>query len=144
MRTTPSTEKHTTRGQALVELVGVVFVIVLVAVLAVQGITVAQAASITQEAARSGARALSQGGDWEGAVDHQLPDGLELKEATFDRARFDDGSARVEVTVLASLGLGATELTEIEITRSAEFPSEVTPVWPPEPLPTDDPTEEAD
>ena len=44
------------RGQASVELVGIVFTIVVVALLSIQGITVAQTASIAQEAARNGAR----------------------------------------------------------------------------------------
>jgi hypothetical protein len=108
-------------GQAAVELIGVVFVIVLVALLAIQGITVAQAASITQEAARNGARALSQGDDWRAVVRQQVPDGLDLKAA---RAAVDDGTARVRVTVSAPLGLAGLDLTDVAVTRTAEFPVE--------------------
>lgn len=108
-------------GQAAVELVGIVFVVVLVALLAIQGITVAQTASITQEAARNGARALSQGGDWRSVVENQIPDGLELEEA---ESVADDGTARVQVTVSAPLGLGEMTVTDVSLTRSAEFPME--------------------
>ncbi|MBO0608754.1 TadE/TadG family type IV pilus assembly protein [Myceligenerans salitolerans] len=114
----PATED---RGQAAVELVGVVFVVLLVALLAIQGITVAQTASITQEAARNGARALSQGGDWLSVVENQIPDGLRLEDA---EAATDDGTARVRVTVSAPLGLGEMTVTDVALTRSAEFPME--------------------
>lgn len=107
------------RGQAAVELVGIVFVVVLVALLAIQGITVAQTASITQEAARNGARALSQGDDWRSVVEDQIPDGLELEEAEPDTS---DGTARLRVTVSAPLGLGEVAITDVSLTRSAEFP----------------------
>ncbi|GAA2218354.1 hypothetical protein GCM10010413_04500 [Promicromonospora sukumoe] len=107
------------RGQATIELVGVVFAVVLVALLAIQGITVAQTASITQEAARNGARALSQGQDWEAVVRRQVPDGLELKEL---EPEIDRGSASVRVTVSAPLGLAGVEVTNISVTRTAAFP----------------------
>ncbi|MFI6424187.1 TadE/TadG family type IV pilus assembly protein [Promicromonospora sp. NPDC050880] len=107
------------RGQAAVELVGVVFVVVLVALLAVQGIAVAQTASITQEAARNGARALSQGRDWEAVVRRQVPDGLDLRTV---RGEVDRGSASVRVTVSAPLGLAGLELTHVSVTRTAAFP----------------------
>jgi hypothetical protein len=116
MRRHPAPAEH---GQATVELVGVVFVIVLVALLAIQGITVVQTASITQEAARNGARALSQGQDWEAVVRRQVPDGLDLKELDPD---IDRGSARVRVTVSAPLGLAGVEITDVSVTRTAEFP----------------------
>ncbi|GAB4084442.1 hypothetical protein GCM10028784_10720 [Myceligenerans cantabricum] len=108
-------------GQAAVELVGVVFAILLVAVLAIQGVTVAQTASISQEAARNGARALSQGHDWESVVENQIPAGLELEDVEFDDG---DGTARVQVTVSAPLGLGEMRVTDVSLTRSAEFPME--------------------
>ncbi|MBL0885458.1 TadE/TadG family type IV pilus assembly protein [Myceligenerans indicum] len=113
--------RHHDAGQAMVELVGVVFVIVLVALLAIQGITVAQTASITQEAARNGARALSQGEDWRSVVEEQIPDGLELEAAEFAA---EDGTARVQVTVSAPLGLGEMQVTDVSLTRAAEFPME--------------------
>jgi hypothetical protein len=107
------------RGQATVELVGVVFAIVLVALLAIQGITVAQTAAITQEAARNGARALSQGQDWQAVVHRQVPDGLDLKELHAD---IDRGSAHVRVTVSAPLGLAGVDVTDVSVTRTADFP----------------------
>lgn len=109
------------RGQAAVELVGIVFLTVLIALLAIQGITVAQAASITQEAARNGARALSKGQDWRAVVEEQLPDGLDL---VVRRADLDEESAHVRVTVSAPLGLAGMDITDVVITRTADFPAE--------------------
>ena len=112
------------RGQASVELVGIVFMIVVVALLSIQGITVAQTASIAQEAARNGARALSVGdADWQSVVQRAVPDGLDLTEAQPD-VDVDDGSARVRVTVTAPLGLAGMELVDVSLTRTAVFPIE--------------------
>lgn len=114
------TDGRRERGQASIELVGVVFVVVLVALLAVQGITVAQVASITQEAARNGARALSQGrGDWQAVVEHHVPDSLDLRAS---EAEADGGAVRVRVTVSAPLGLLGTRVADVAVTRSADFP----------------------
>lgn len=121
-RRAPAGRRHPADGgQAAVELVGIVFVLVLVALLAIQGVTVAQTASITQEAARNGARALSQGHDWRSVVENQVPDGLDLRDVEAVAA---DGTARVQVTLSAPLGLGDVAVTEITLTRSAEFPVE--------------------
>jgi hypothetical protein len=109
------------RGQASVELVGVVFTMVLVSLLSIQGITVAQTASIAQEAARNGARALSVGQDWDAVVERAVPDGLDLTEK---HAVVDDGAARVRVTVAAPLGLAGMEVVEVPLTRTAVFPME--------------------
>lgn len=109
------------RGQASVELVGIVFTVVLVALLSIQGITVAQTASIAQEAARNGARALSLGQDWQAVVERTVPEGLDLREAD---PVVVDGSARVRVTVAAPLGLAGMELVDVSLTRTAVFPIE--------------------
>ena len=109
------------RGQASVELVGVVFTIVVVALLSIQGITVAQTASIAQEAARNGARALSVGEDWLAVVERAVPDGLDLADTD---AVVDDGAARVSVTVTAPLGLAGVEIVDVSLTRTAVFPVE--------------------
>lgn len=109
------------RGQASVELVGIVLATVLVALVAIQGITVAQTASIAQEAARNGARALSLGQDWRAVVDRAVPEGLGPAEA---RAVVDDGGARVRVTVTAPLGIAGTEIVDVSLTRTAVFPVE--------------------
>jgi hypothetical protein len=109
------------RGQASVELVGIVFTIVVVALLSIQGITVAQTASIAQEAARNGARALSLGQDWQAVVERTVPEGLALREADPAVA---DGAARVRVTVAAPLGLAGMELVDVSLTRTAVFPVE--------------------
>lgn len=109
------------RGQASVELVGIVFTIVVVALLSIQGITVAQTASIAQEAARNGARALSLGQDWQAVVERTVPEGLDLREAD---PVVVDGAARVRVTVAAPLGLAGMELVDVSLTRTAVFPIE--------------------
>jgi hypothetical protein len=109
------------RGQASVELVGVVLAIVLVALLAIQGITVAQTASIAQEAARNGARALSLGQDWDAVVRQTVPDGLDVGEP---RGVVEDGGARVHATVTVPLGLAGAEIVDVSLTRTAVFPVE--------------------
>lgn len=106
-------------GHAAVELVGVVAAVVLVAVLAIQGITLAQTASVAQEAARHGARARSLDQDWQAVVNRVVPDGFDLEEA---RAAVDGGTARVHVTVSAPLGVAGVELIDVPLTRSAEHP----------------------
>lgn len=122
------TNGETERGQASVELVGVVLATVLVALLAVQGITVAQSASITQEAARNGARALSQGReDWRDVVEHHVPDGLDLRAI---EAESDGDTARVRVTVSVSLGLLGIQISDVAVTRSADFPVDRTGIDP--------------
>lgn len=108
------------RGQATVELVGLVVAMVLVALLAIQGITVAQTASIAQEAARNGARSLSTGGDWRDVVDQAIPDELVHDLA----AGIDDGTASVRVTVTAPLGVAGMDLVDVSLTRTAAFPVE--------------------
>ncbi|MFI9489487.1 TadE/TadG family type IV pilus assembly protein [Promicromonospora sp. NPDC052451] len=107
------------RGQAAVELVGLVFALVLVGLLAIQGITVAQTASIAQEAARNGARALSLGQDARAEVERSVPDGLDVREV---RPVVDDGTARVRVTVSAPLGLAGMTVVDVALTRTAAFP----------------------
>lgn len=107
------------RGQATVELVGVVFAMVLVALLAIQGITVAQTASIAQEAARNGARALSLGGNAHAEAERAVPDGLTVRDI---QVAVDDGTARVRVTVTAPLGLAGMTVVDVALTRTAAFP----------------------
>lgn len=113
-------ESRRESGQAAVELVGLVFAILLVGLLAIQGITVAQTASIAQEAARNGARALSVGRDWDTVVERAVPEGLDLRDR---HAVLDDGAARVRVTVSAPLGLAGIELVDVSLTRTATFPA---------------------
>jgi len=99
--------------------VGLVFAMVLVGLLAVQGITVAQTASVAQEAARNGARAVSLGRDGRAAVEHTVPDGLDVREVD---VTVDDGAARVRVTVSAPLGVAGLTVVDVDLTRTASFP----------------------
>ncbi|MEU4364958.1 TadE family protein [Promicromonospora sp. NPDC023987] len=108
------------RGQATVELVGLVVAMLMVGLLAIQGITVAQTASIAQEAARNGARSLSTGGDWQDVVDQAVGDEL-VHDLT---AAVDDGTASVRVTVTAPLGVAGMDLVDVSLTRTAAFPVE--------------------
>lgn len=121
MRARRARERAAERGQASVELVGIVFTIVVVALLSIQGITVAQTASIAQEAARNGARALSLGQDWDAVVRRTVPEGLVVRDA---HPHVDDGAARVRVTVVAPLGIAGIELVDVSLTRTAVFPIE--------------------
>ncbi|WP_407318718.1 hypothetical protein UQW22_18620 [Isoptericola halotolerans] len=111
-------ERRDERGQATVELVGLVVAVLTVGLLAVQGITVAQSASIAQEAARHGARALSQGHDWRAEVDRAVPDGIDVTRA---EATLDDDAARVRVTVSVPLGLAGAPVVDVTLDREAVF-----------------------
>lgn len=126
-------------GQAAVELVGVVFTVVLVAVLAIQGITVAQTASVAQEAARHGARALSLGQDCRAVLAEHVPDGVTIVDADTTCTVSDD-DAVAALTVSVPLGLGDVAVTEVVLTRSAEFPVQGDVVVPEQPEPTPSPT----
>ncbi|MER7796867.1 hypothetical protein [Microbacterium sp. NPDC096154] len=106
-------------GQGAIELVGYVLLVVLAAVLCVQGVYAAQAASATQEAARNGARALSLGEDWRGAVDRTLPDWV---RATAVNGRTDGRLARVEVIATVPIGVADVGFTDLRFSRAAEFP----------------------
>jgi hypothetical protein len=110
---------HGQRGQATVELIGLVFALLLVALLVIQAITVAQTASIAQEAARHGARALSLGQDWNAAVERAVPDRLDLQETV---AGVDDGTAHVRVAVSAPMSLAGLKFVDVTLTRTAAFP----------------------
>ncbi|WP_344098879.1 hypothetical protein [Myceligenerans crystallogenes] len=138
----PAAPGRRERGQAAVELVGVVFTVVLVAVLAIQGITVAQAASIAQEAARHGARALSLGQDCRGVLADHVPDGITIVDGD-TTCTVDDDGAVVALTVSVPLGLGDVTMTEVVLTRSAEFPVQGDPPPADEPAPSATPEEEA-
>lgn len=83
-------------GTASIELVSFAFVLVLVAIIAVQGIVLTQATSVTQQAARDGARAPSLGRDVRSEVEDQIPDSLVLESV---RTSTVADSVRVEVTV---------------------------------------------
>ncbi|GAB2451675.1 hypothetical protein GCM10007967_02120 [Xylanimonas ulmi] len=106
-------------GQAVIELVGFVFLVVLATLLCVQGVFAAQAASAAQEAARNGARALSLGQDWRAVVDETLPDWAraDVVEGGADRA-----TARVRVAVRVPIGLRQITSGDLRFESSAQMP----------------------
>ncbi|WP_418277921.1 TadE/TadG family type IV pilus assembly protein [Isoptericola jiangsuensis] len=106
-------------GQAAIELAGAVFLLLLVTVLAIQGVLIAQGASVAQEAARNGARALSQERDWRQAARDSVPDGWDI--ARLDASTGGD-RARVETVLSFPLGIAGIHITNMRITRDAEFP----------------------
>ncbi|GAA4725257.1 hypothetical protein GCM10023216_14470 [Isoptericola chiayiensis] len=106
-------------GQAAIELAGAVFVLLLVTVLAIQGILIAQGASVAQESARNGARALSQErSDWRRAAQESVPDGWGI--VRIDGSRPGD-RARVVTELEFPLGVAGIHVTDVRITRDAEF-----------------------
>lgn len=106
-------------GQASLELVGFVAILVLVAVLCVQGLFVAQATSAAQQAARSGARAQALGNDVRTEVDRQLPDWLHLSSLSTSTP----GDAyRVEVVVRVPIVVPGITSRHFTVTRDATMP----------------------
>ena len=92
------------------------FTIVLVALLSIQGITVAQTASIAQEAARNGARALSLGSPAGPAIADSLPGAVEVASVTYPST----GGVRLEVRTV-DVGY----LPQMTVTRFAVMPRTV-------------------
>lgn len=88
-------------GQATVEAVALVPVLVLVGLLCWQAVVAGQAAWLSGAAARSAARAAAVGGDARAAARRVLPgrlrDGVRVRTAT-------DGTVRVRVAVPAVVG----------------------------------------
>lgn len=108
-------------GQAVVELIGYVFAVTVVAVICVQGIVVVQGVSATQQAARDGARACGQGeADWRSAAEKQLPGWASMQSATCTPAL--DGGVKATVTVQIPVKFGARTVAEVSVTRSAVMP----------------------
>jgi hypothetical protein len=105
-------------GQAAIELAGAVFILLLATVFAVQGVLIAQGASVAQESARNGARALSQDRDWRQAAQDSVPDGWDVR---LDHSFVGD-RARVVTELKFPLGIAGIHVTDVRITRDAEFP----------------------
>jgi hypothetical protein len=96
------------RGQATVELVGVLPLVVLVAVAAWQAAVAGQALWMAGTAARAAARAAALGNDpvpaARGVLPPRLEDGLRV-------ARRDDGGVRITLRIPAVVGDGAVGTT---------------------------------
>jgi hypothetical protein len=108
-------------GQAAIELVGFVFLVVVAAVLCVQAVFAVQAASAAQEAARNGARALSLGDpDWRGVVAQTLPDWADVEEVTASGS--SDSTAQVRVAVRVPIGIRSITSAHFAFERTAQLP----------------------
>lgn len=113
----------TERGSISIEVIGVVGLMVVVAIIAVQGIFAAQLGSVTESAARDGARALvSSGADPNATVANSLPGWAQLRAVkTGGAAKSSCGGVCVAVEadyVIGFAGLGHT----ITVERVAELP----------------------
>lgn len=111
-------ERHDA-GQATVDLVGVVVLVLLAAVLCVQAVTMAQVFSTTQAAVRDAARAASTGADGRAAFDAKAPEWVRVESFEVHR---DADEVVVEARVrLPLLGRGG-DVGGVTVERSATFP----------------------
>lgn len=115
------------RGSISIELVGILPILIVVVVLLVEGLLVASAVEDTSKAARDAAREASRGGDGVAAAQALLPDWIDVKRVDIGAA---PGCAGICSTVEVSVPLGfpgVVELSQITITRSADFPAPSVP-----------------
>lgn len=116
-------------GQSTFELIGYVIIVVMVAVVCVQGVYVSQGVATAQQAARDGARAYTLGQSVESAVDDQLPDWVEAEGkpgVTFPTS----SSVRVEVKIKVPVMAGSRQVGTVSVSRSAEMPTTRRPAIP--------------
>lgn len=107
------------QGQVAVDLVGVVVLVLLAAVLCVQGVVVSQVHSTTQAAVRDAARDAAEAGGGRAAFDARLPDWIQVERYAVSRGPHD---VEVDVAVrLPVLGPSVT-LDGLLVERSATFP----------------------
>ncbi|PFG34689.1 TadE/TadG family type IV pilus assembly protein [Sanguibacter antarcticus] len=106
-------------GQVALELVGVVTLVVLAAMLCVQGVYVAQVYSTTQAAVRDAARIEAEGEPGRPALDARLPDWIRVERYVVQR-NADDVEVQVAVR-LPVLGPSVT-VGGLLVERSATFP----------------------
>lgn len=107
-------------GSTAIELVGVVFILVVVTCLLVQGLVIAQAGAATQKAARDGARALALGRDASVATRAELPEWAQVERISSSGG----DSARVEVEIRVPIILPGITSHSFTLTRDAEMPRE--------------------
>ncbi|MGY4643334.1 TadE/TadG family type IV pilus assembly protein [Cellulomonas sp. URHB0016] len=107
-------------GVASIELVSYSFVIVLCAMLCVQGIFLTQATSAAQQAARDGARAHALGRDVSAAVDRSLPSWATLEDLVPSSV---GGAYTLRVSVRVPIGLPSFTSTSFVVTRDAVLPA---------------------
>jgi len=111
------------RGSVAIETIGVIALLVLVAIIAVQGVFAAQLGSVTESAARDGARALvTSGASPNTTVSNTLPGWAQLRSVkTGTGAKSNCAGVCVSVEadyVIGFAGIGHT----ITVERVAELP----------------------
>lgn len=106
------------RGSMSVELVAFVPALVLVTLLVVQGFLAATAVSSAQAAARDGARAAGLGRDVAAAVHAQVPDWVRVERLD----RYGCAGECVAVEVRIPIGVPGITVSDLTVTRTAEFP----------------------
>lgn len=107
-------------GQAAVELVGFVFILVLVASMCVQGVFLSQSVSAAQQAARDGARSYTLGHrDVRDEVERSLPDWAVIDDV---RTTLPDDGVRVEVALRVRLVVPGVTFDDFVVTRDAVMP----------------------
>lgn len=118
----PGVRRSTQSGQVALEMIGFVVVVMIAALLALQGVLLAQTHSAVQEAARHGARVYSDPStSWAEArtvADNALPSWAD--PVVIDGSR-SENTARVEITVAVPIGSTAFSFDGLTITRDAEF-----------------------
>ncbi|SFJ82058.1 hypothetical protein [Cellulomonas sp. KH9] len=120
MRTSPvRATLRDDRGAAAIELVGYVTMVVITAMLCLQGVYVSQAGAVAQQAARDGARAQALGQDVAGAVRAQVPSWARLQDV---RARVDGRAYVVEVDVRVPIVVRGVTSSQIVVSRDAAMP----------------------
>jgi len=111
------------RGAVSIETVGVVALVVLITILGVQGVFAAQLGSVTESAARDGARAAStSGANAQSVVQNALPGWATLSSVKTGSAA-KAGCAGTCVLVEAEYGIGIAGVKHtITVERVAELP----------------------
>lgn len=119
MRTKTAPETRDS-GQAAIELVGFVFMLLLVASLCVQGVFLTQSVSAAQQAARDGARGYVLGhGDVRREVERSLPDWAVIDDVN---TTLPGGGVRVEVKLRVRLVVPGMTFDRFVVTRDAVMP----------------------
>ncbi|GIG39070.1 hypothetical protein [Cellulomonas phragmiteti] len=107
------------RGAAAVELVGYVTIVVMAALLCLQGVYVSQVGAVAQQAARDGARARALGQDVASAVYSQVPSWARVEDV---RAQSSGGAFVVEVDVRVPIVVRGVTSASIVVSRDAVMP----------------------
>lgn len=119
MRTPRTAVPGRDAGQASIELVGVVTILLVVTLLCVQGLFVAQVGAVAQQAARDGARAQTLGGDPDAAARRQIPGWATVESIASSSV---PGGERVSVQLRVPIVLPGITSSSFVISRDAVLP----------------------